>query len=93
MNTKRQSTGYNPRNYINYLQSDEYHIQAYRNPETIQKEEIMDSFMEFIADEFELSQDELSDIQALVNEFVGYDIKKAEQGEQKLLARWIESVE
>ena len=73
------------------LASSDYHARLYRSPETIQREEMLEEFLDFVKDEFEMSNEELDDLQVLINEFVGYDIKKAKQGEKEMLARWTES--
>lgn len=67
-------------------------VAAFRNPATIQKEEMFEEFMAHVEDKFEMSKEDLSDLQALINDFLGYDIKRAEQGERELLERWNQSV-
>lgn len=90
--THTPPTSYAPQSMKDRLASDEYNTLLFRNPETIAKESIMDDFLDFVDDEFELSNEEKDDLQVLVNAFIGYDIKKAEQGEKSMLARWIQSV-
>ena len=74
------------------LESHAYHLAIARNPDTIQKEEILDAFFDHVKDNFELDNEQLSDLSALINDFLGYDVKKAEQGELELLKRWNQSV-
>lgn len=90
--THNPPTSYAPQSMKDRLASDEYHALIYRNPETEAKENIMDDFLSFVDDEFELSNEERDDLQVLVNAFIGYDSKKAEQGEKSMLAKWIQSV-
>lgn len=90
--TRTPPTNYAPQSMKDRLASDEYHALLFRNPETEAKENMMDDFMSFVEDEFELSNDEKNDLQELVNAFIGYDSKKVKQGEKAMLDRWIKSV-
>ena len=90
--TKNDHTNYISSAMQERLDSPAYHLAVFRDPATIQKEELMDEFLSHVESEFEMSQEEMSDLQALVNDFLGYDIKRAEQGELELLDRWNKSV-
>jgi len=72
-----------------------YHAMLYRKPETIAKEEVLDEFIDFLQNdsEFEYTDEELSNIQAMANEFLAFDLKKAEAGEKEMLANWKRSNE
>ena len=83
---------YEPKELIDRRNSDEFHAKTFRNPETITREKIMDDFMLFVEDGFEMSQEEMSDPQALVNEFIGYDSEKSKKVEKEMLKRWVQSV-
>ncbi len=84
---------YEPAELQKHRESNLYHVRTYRKDSTITKEEIMEEFISFVTDEFEMSDSDLSDLQCLADAFVGYDSKKAIAGEKELLARWKKSVE
>lgn len=88
----KKNFNYEPQSLQDRKNSDAYHLAIFQSPETIAKEEMMEEFLSFVEDEFDMSQDEMSDLQALVNEFVGYDIKKVEQAEKEKLTLWKTSV-
>lgn len=67
-------------------------VAVYRKPETEQKEIILQNFFEFAKDQFELNESDAGDLQAMIQEFLGYDEKKVEEGEKELLQQWINSV-
>lgn len=90
--TRNPPTSYEPQAMKDRRMSDEFHTLIFRDPETQAKETVMDDFLDFVQDEFEMSTEEMSDLQALVNAFVGYDIDKATRGEKALLERWNKSV-
>lgn len=68
-------------------------VKIFRNPETLQRETVLEDFMWFLRCESEkdLSDEQLKDIQSLINEFLGYTFEEVEQGELLLLERWNKS--
>lgn len=90
--TRNESTSYKPSAMQNYEDSDIFHAKVRRNPETTRREDVMEDFMLFVDNEFEMTKKEKSNLQELVNAFIGYDSKKAELGEREMLASWIQNV-
>lgn len=74
--------------YVLHTLSDEYSVAIYRNPETIAKEEVMQDFLYHVEYEFDMTEEEMDNLKALVVDFLGYDIKKVESGEKKMMEKW-----
>lgn len=67
-------------------------VAKFRKPENIHAEEVLQDFLDYVQDEFfEDDKEGFSDLESLVQSFLGWDQKKVEQGEQELLTRWIEA--
>jgi uncharacterized protein YwqG len=84
----KNNSHYEPQSTRELKNSPAYHLALFQSDEVQAKEEILDEFLDFVQDEFEISQEDMSDLQALVNAFVGYDIKKVEQAEKEKLQAW-----
>lgn len=69
-------------------------LRLFQNEEVQKKEEVMDDFIFFLAYdcETELTKEQTSDLQNLINLFLGYDIDRVKQAELTLLERWNKSV-
>lgn len=80
----KESHRYNPE-----ILSEKYSVSVYRNPETLVKEKIMHDFLYHVEYEFDMSQDEMDNLKALIVDYLGYDIKKVEYGEKNMLEKWI----
>jgi hypothetical protein len=74
-----------------YRLSLEHALALFRHPQAQTKEELLQEFMDFVEEGYEMDEDEIGELRSLVTAFLGYDEKKVGQAEKNLLQRWIES--
>lgn len=76
-------------------ESPRYHVAHWRNPETIQEEEVLSSFLDWLRESYDddiLLPSEFHQIELFVDEYLQHDEQKIKQGESELLENWIKSV-
>ena len=71
------------------LDSPEYKVKMYRNPENDEVEYILKDFLEFV--ETEYNEDNSAFLSALkdhIKDYLGYDLSEIKQAELTMLAKW-----
>ena len=86
---------YKPSNQVAWEKSPHYSVIKFRKPETIQREEILEEFTDWLKYDSELTGKQTENVvkflKPLFAQFLEYDQGKVEAGEQELLDQWIAS--
>ena len=71
-----------------------YHVRHWRNVPKETEDTLEDflAWLEYDDESPDMSEDELKAVKALVDAYLGRDMKKVRQGEKELLAKWMQNV-
>jgi len=68
-------------------------VAKFRKPEIIQKDDILDEFLDFLKYNSDASDEFAAEVKVRIAEFVGYKMDDVKAGEAEMLERWVKATQ